>query len=438
MTSNILNQEFFLDYFRAAEKPRDQWKLGLEQEVMGYRWKTQERLNYKDHVLGLLHSFEDRFGWKGYYEKENLIGLKKDGSSITIEPGAQLELSMKPMATIGEIAAELQTYREQLAILTSETDWTWLSMGYDPICQPEQVQWVPKDRYRVMGEYLPGLGEGAWHMMKTTCTAQSNLDYSSEADMVAKLRATTALAPYVNILFATSPFCGGQPSGCKSRRGWAWRHMSPQHSGFLDFIFDEGFGYQQYIDYIINVPMLVLERDGQVIDTRGLDFKQFMNEGFNGLSPAAVDWKVQLGATFPVARLRNAIETRTADAGPVPLLLGQAAFWKGLVYDQTSLDRANALIEKMGPGFFKSLHQEAYCQGFDYLKQHAETEWILGDLLEWSQAGLERLGADEAKYLEPVHRIFERKESIADRLLAGVAQGRPLLELFEEEAVVFV
>ena len=432
-----LNQEFFLEYFKQSEKPSSQWALGLEQELIGIWTDQRRRLSFPEAVEGLLASFAEQYGWQGYLEGGRQVGLKKDGSSVTIEPGSQLELSCAPFKSLGEIENLLKTYQSQLQALSQGKGWTWLSIGYDPFQIPEEIEWVPKKRYQVMGEYLPTLGKGALHMMKTTCTAQSNFDYASEADMVLKMRAATAFAPFLNILFATSPFTQGQLADCKSRRGWAWRHMSPQHSGFLDFVFDDDFGYQRYIDYILDVPMLVLERDGEIFDFHGFDFKTYIKEGFGSLQPAADDWKVHLGATFPVARLRNAIETRTCDAGPMSLLLGQAALWKGILYDQQSLDWANDQIDKLGLAYFKTLHEKSYCSGFDYLKNQRDAEQLMGDFIEVSKAGLERQGLGESHYLEPVEQIFSQRQSIADLLILGFHTGQSFEEMFKKQQIVF-
>jgi len=437
MAFTQLTIDHFLEYFRQAEKPRAQWKLGLEQELIGYDADLKHRLTYEGHIRGVLEAFALRFGWKGYQEGAHLIGLKQYGSSITLEPGGQLELSCAPMQTIGEIDAFLKQYQIQLSEISQGRGIKWLSIGYDPISHPDQVGWVPKKRYQVMGEYLPPLGAGAHHMMKTTATAQSNLDYSSEADMIQKMRASTAFAPFVGILFGTSPFAKGQPAGCKSRRGWAWRNMSPQHTGFLDLIFEPDFGYRQYIEYILDVPMLVLERNGEIVDMRGVNFREFIKKGYQGLSPELADWPVQLGATFPVARLRNAIETRTCDAGPYAMLLGQAALWKGLLYCQTCLDWANEVIAQRGGGFFKELYEQSYCYGFTYLKEHKEYDRLMQEFLEQAQKGLERLGQGEEAYLALVKAIFESRFSLADQLLKGYAQGVSMDQLFEETDLYF-
>ena len=426
-----------LEYFKDAEKPAELWKIGLEQELFGFQSDLSKRLSYTGSIRELLTEFTKHFGWAPYFEGNNIIGAKKDGSSITIEPGAQLELSCKPFRTLSEIESFLLEYRGQLQSLSQGKGWSWLSMGYDPFFTPDQVDWVPKERYRVMGEYLPTLGNGAHHMMKTTCTAQSNFDYGSESDMVAKMRVATAFAPFVNILFASSPFSKAQLSGCKSRRGWAWRNMSARHSGFLDFVFDADFGYRRYIDYVLAVPMLVVERDGQTLDLRGADFRSFLQQGYAGVLPVFDDWKVQMGATFPVARLRNAIETRTADAGPIPLLLGQAAFWKGLLYDEQALQWSNKQIENLGPHFFRDIHEQAYCIGFEYLNEHPQADRLLADILETAKTGLIRQGYDESSYLEPVAHIYEQRESVADSLIQGFEKALPFAELFERYGVFF-
>ncbi len=433
----------FLQYFHEAEKPQNQWKMGLEQEVIGFDSETLTRLDYSKHIKPLLNGFAEQFGWTPYYEGANIIGLKKDGSSITLEPGAQLELSLKPIGGLLEVERELKTYQEQLKKLSAEQSILWLSMGYDPFSSVENIDLVPKKRYDIMADYLPAFGEGARHMMRMTATAQANFDYSSEEDMINKMKVTVALSSVMSIIFATSPIRQAKISGCKSSRNWTWRNLDSRRSGFLDFVFEEGFGYQRYIDYVSKIPMMVLERDGVTQDVRGANFEDFYASGLNGLSYEKQDWVAQLGGTFPVARLRNAIETRTCDAGPVSMLLGQAAFWKGLLYDPEVLLETVTWVESTGIEIFKKIHEKGYLTGFDCLTKDAKCIKVLETAINLSKKGLENQcksgEVSEAKYLDQAFVNFNSRESASDRLIKNYKNPdkREILSLLEKENLVF-
>ncbi|MDX2471678.1 MAG: glutamate-cysteine ligase family protein [SAR324 cluster bacterium] len=442
MSQNLPAQEF-LDYFYKAEKPQDQWKLGLEQEVIGFDIETLTRLEYSKHIQPILNGFAERFGWTPYSEGGNIIGLKKDGSSITLEPGAQLELSLKPIGGLAGVELELNTYREQLKILSTEQSVLWLSMGYDPFSNVDDIGLVPKKRYEIMADYLPAFGEGARHMMRMTATAQANFDYSSEEDMRNKMKVAVALSSVMSIIFATSPIRNSELSGCKSSRNWTWRNLDSRRTGFLDFVFEEGFGYQRYIDYVSQIPMMVLEREDGTQDLRDTNFVDYYHKGKNGLTYEKQDWVAQLGGTFPVARLRNAIETRTCDAGPVSMLLGQAAFWKGLLYDPEVLLETVAWVESSGIEIFKKIHERGYLTGFDCLVKDPECVKILKTAIDLSKKGLEKQSKageeSESKYLDQAFANFEAKESVSDRLIKNYTNSdkKGILALLEKENLIF-
>ncbi len=436
MLDQIVN-EYFLPYFKEAEKPPAQWKIGLEQEVMGFDKHRHQRIGYVDHLRPILQGFADRFDWEPYYEGENLVGLTQQGSSITIEPGGQLELSLAPLATLGEVERQLKAYRSQLAILSTDRDIYWVSMGYDPLSKPDEIPLVPKKRYEIMANYLPPLGSGAAHMMRLTCTAQANLDYASERDMVDKMRIAVAFSSIASILFSSSPLRRGGIAGFKSLRNWSWRALDPARSGFLEFVFQPDFGYRRYIEYALSVPMMVLERPQQTVDASGFDFREFLSRGLRQERFTPRDWAVQLGSLFPVARLRNAIETRTCDAGPMPMLIAQAAFWKGLLYHPASREQGLRIIEAEGLPVFLKLHEKAYLEGFDCLKKYPKRIALVGQVLDLARIGLEALG--EAHYLEPLYRVFLQREAISDRLIQAFlsAEDKGVYGLLQEQDLIF-
>ena len=415
-----LTKDYLLEYFYQAETKKDDWKIGLEQEVFGYDQKTNTRLPY-DRIKYVLEGFA-KLGWEEAYEGELLIALKKDKSTITLEPGGQLELSTAPYRSIWEIQDLLLNYQKQLHEISHKLELEWFSLGYDPVSKIDEIPWMPKERYQVMGQYLPQFGDRVHHMMIASCGAQSNYDYSSEEDMRKKLTVTTAFSPIANILFATSPVRMNKFSGQKSQRGWAWRGIDPARTGILDFVFQEDFGYQEYIDYALQVPMLVIDRDDRPINFGGFSFPEFMANGHKGYTATQEDWHTQLGATFPVARLKNALETRSTDAGPMEFLLAQAAYWKGLLYSEEVLDQAYAYALSIGKDSIQQIHSQAAEKGFEIKIDGIDVGGICEKLLFWSKKGLKTVSKeqgieDESSFLTCLDEIVNNRQSLADSLI---------------------
>lgn len=418
--NKVLGHRDFRSYFVKSETVKEHWKIGIEQEILGFTLDSFKRIDYQNGVKPILEFFANSKAWDPIYEGDLIIAVKKLGTSISIEPGGQLEISCAPFLTVQENETVILEYREGLSEISKSLGIVWYCLGYDPVTPIDAVPWVPKKRYEVMRRYLAQFGVGADLMMKGSCTAQSNFDYSSESDMVQKMIATTAFSSIIELLTASSPFLEHKLSGYKSYRNYAWMNLDPARCGFLEMIFDADFGYDSYISYILKVPMFVVEREGDIFDMSGTDFRKFIKGGL-GFTANSKDWVTQVGSVFPVSRLRNAIETRTADSSRIDINLAQAAFWKGLLYDSISLGKTVSLAKELGLETLKQLHQNIYQQGFSYIGKNFSLKDITNDLLKYSEEGLERIDAEQntkdRSYLEPFYEVAQKGENLSEQMI---------------------
>ncbi len=326
-------------------KPKDQWRIGTEHEKFGYCRDTHLPIPYEGDrsVRAVLEGLQDRYQWDPVFEGPHLIGLSKDGANISLEPGGQLELSGAPLETIHQTCDEVNSHLREVKDVADEIGVGFIGLGAAPEWTHEQMPLMPKGRYKLMDAYMDKVGTAGKVMMRRTCTVQVNLDFASEADMVKKLRVAVALQPVANALFGNSPFFEGKPNGHKSWRGWVWRHLDPARTGMVPFVFEEGFGFEAWVDYALDVPMYFVYRDGKYIDALGQSFRDFLDgklPALPGETPTMSDWADHLTTLFPEARIKQFIEMRGADGGPWRRLCALPAFWVGLLYDQGALDAA--------------------------------------------------------------------------------------------------
>ena len=326
-------------------KPKDQWRIGTEHEKFGYCRDTHLPIPYEGDrsVRAVLEGLQDRYQWDPVFEGPHLIGLSKDGANISLEPGGQLELSGAPLETIHQTCDEVNSHLREVKDVADEIGVGFIGLGAAPEWTHEQMPLMPKGRYKLMDAYMDKVGTAGKVMMRRTCTVQVNLDFASEADMVKKLRVAVALQPVANALFGNSPFFEGKPNGHKSWRGWVWRHLDPARTGMVPFVFEEGFGFERWVDYALDVPMYFVYRDGKYIDALGQSFRDFLDgklPALPGETPTMSDWADHLTTLFPEARIKQFIEMRGADGGPWRRLCALPALWVGLLYDQGALDAA--------------------------------------------------------------------------------------------------
>jgi glutamate--cysteine ligase len=345
----ITDKSQLVEYLERGSKPREQWRIGTEHEKFAFDRKTLRRLPYEGtNGIGALLRALQRFGWQAVEENGNVIALTHDSCNITLEPGGQFELSGAPVETIHKTCDEVKTHLAQVKEVGAELGIGMLGMGFDPKWRRDEIPWMPKARYKIMGDYMPKKGKLGLDMMLRTCTVQVNLDYASEADMVKKLRVSLALQPLATALFADSPFTEGKPNGFLSYRSHIWTDTDPDRCGMLPFAFEPGMGFERYVDYVLDAPMYFVYRNGRYIDASGQSFRDFLAgrlPALPGEVPGMGDWVDHLTTVFPEVRLKRFLEMRGADAGPWDRICALPAFWVGLLYDQQSLDAAWDLVK---------------------------------------------------------------------------------------------
>jgi glutamate--cysteine ligase len=332
-------------WFAKGCKPEADFRVGAEHEKFVFRTADHAPVPY-DGSTGIRALLEGltRFGWAGTYEAkpgggETLIGLSRGKANISLEPGGQFELSGAPLATMHDICEETGNHLEEVKVVARELGLGFLGLGFTPLWRRDEVPVMPKGRYKIMRQYMPKVGGKGLDMMFRTCTVQANLDFASEADMVAKFRLSLALQPIATALFANSPFVEGRPSGLLSSRANVWTDTDPDRTGLLDFVFEDGFGFEAYARYALQVPMYFVKRDGLYIDVAGRSFADFI-EGrlaeVPGQRATIEDWADHTSTIFPEVRLKQYLEMRGADGGPVSRLCALPALWAGLLYDPPS------------------------------------------------------------------------------------------------------
>ncbi|MFD0988367.1 glutamate--cysteine ligase [Methyloligella solikamskensis] len=446
----IESRDELVAYLEKGCKPRDTWRIGTEHEKFAFYQKDHMPVPYEgDRGIGaLLKGMQDRFAWDPIIEDGKLIALNRTdcdkGGSVTLEPGGQLELSGATLENIHETCEEVRHHLVETEEIGDELGIGFLGLGFTPKWTLRQMPMMPKERYRIMANYMPKVGQLGLDMMFRTATVQVNLDFADEADMVKKLRVGLALQPIATALFANSPFTEGHPNGFKSYRAEIWRDTDPNRTGGLPQAFEEGFGFERYVDYALNVPMYFVYRGGRYIDVTGASFKDFLEgklPALSGEKPTMADWSDHLTTAFPDVRLKHFLEMRGADAGPIPNICALSAFWVGLLYDSQSLSDAEALVSDWTAEEREELRDSVPRRALDApFREHTVAD-IAQDVLAISEAGLERRshldskGRDERHFLRPLHEALEHGVP-ADRLLAAY-EGRwqsNIDRLFEEEA----
>ena len=428
----ITDKRQLVEYLAAGCKKPQDWRIGTEHEKFVFRRADLRPVPYEgaDGIRALLEGLR-RFGWEPVLDGENMVGLShENGGAISLEPGGQFELSGAPLENLHRTCAELQTHLRQVREVTEELGLGMLGLGFLPKWQREDCFWMPKRRYAVMRRYMPTKGKLGHDMMLRTCTVQVNLDFESEADMVLKSRVSLALQPVAVALFANSPFVEGKPSGFLSYRSHVWTDVDPDRSGMLPFVFEDGFGFERYVDYMLDVPMYFVYRDGRYIDVAGQSFRDFLRgalPGLPGAVPTMSDWSDHLTTVFPEIRIKRYIEMRGADGGPWRNLCALPAFWTGLLYDRESLRAAWDLVADWSGEEREQLRAEVPRRGLATQFRGKKLQELAFAVLDLSRAGLRRrarldsTGDDESHFLAPLFETARSGKTPADRLLDAYA-----------------
>ncbi len=418
-----------------ARAPQD-WRIGTEHEKFGFRLDDLRPPAYEgEQGIGALLKGLTRFGWRPVEEGGNIIALLRDDASITLEPAGQFELSGAQLENIHQTCKETNQHLEEVKTVGDELGIGFLGMGFQPKWARSDMPWMPKGRYKIMREYMPKVGTLGLDMMTRTCTVQTNLDFENEADMVKKFRVSLALQPVATALFADSPFTEGKPNGYLSYRSHIWTDTDPDRTGMLDFVFEDGFGFERYVDYLLDVPMYFAYRDKKYIDCAGRSFRDFLNgklAPLPGELPTLADWSDHMTTAFPEVRLKKYLEMRGADGGPWRRLCALPAFWVGLLYDTEALDAAWDLVKDFSMTERNQLRDGVPKQGLKLPFRNSSLRELAIEALKISALGLKnrrrlnRHGDDEALFLHPLMEIALANETPAERKLAlyhGVWNG---------------
>ena len=441
----IEHREQLLAPMIKGEKPAAQWRIGTEHEKLVYCAKDHHAPSYAEPggIRDLLMALTD-YGWEPVIENGNVIALSGSDGAVSLEPAGQLELSGAPLENLHQTCAETGRHLDQVKAIGAKTGTGFLGLGMWPDKTRAELPIMPKGRYKIMLDHMPRVGSMGLDMMLRTCTIQVNLDYSSEADMAQKFRTSLALQPLATALFANSPFTEGRPNGFLSYRSHIWSDTDPHRTGMLPFVFEDGFGYDRYAEYMLDVPMYFVFRDGQYIDAAGHSFRDFLKGKLAvlpGELPRASDWVDHLSTAFPEVRLKSFLEMRGADGGPWSTICALPAFWVGLLYDQGALDAAWDLVKGWDMDGREALRSAVPKLGLDApLPGGGTLKEISREVLAISRAGLNararlnKAGDNESGFLSPLDEIVATGKVPAQRLLDKFhgTWGGDLSRVYEE------
>ncbi|WP_404336519.1 glutamate--cysteine ligase [Sphingomonas sp. MMS12-HWE2-04] len=425
----IEDRSQLVDYFARGEKPAARWRIGTEHEKFVY-WKTPDHRAPSYEEPGGIHALLiglTKFGWKPVYEGDNIIALSGPDGAISLEPAGQFELSGAPLENLHETCAETGRHLKQVKEVGDKLGIGFLGLGMWHDKTRAELPIMPKGRYAIMLRHMPRVGSMGLDMMLRTCTIQVNLDYASEADMAQKFRVGLALQPLATALFANSPFLEGKPNGYLSYRSHIWSDTDPARTGMLPFVFEDGFGYERYTDYALDVPMYFVYRDGKYIDAAGQSFRDFLKgelPAYPGHKPTMEDWADHLSTAFPEVRMKQFLEMRGADGGRWGRICALPALWVGLLYDQGALDAAWDLVKDWSMEDREALRSAVPKLALDApIPGGGKLRDIAGQVLDISAAGLNaraRLNAsgdNESGFLDPLREIVRTGKVPAQILL---------------------
>ena len=443
----VESRDDLLHAFAKGEKPRDAWRIGTEHEKFVYR-RDDHRAPAYDEPGGIRDLLEamTRFGWQPVLEQGKIIALTGEDGAISLEPAGQLELSGAPRSHLHETCAEAGRHLRQVKALGEELGVGFLGLGMWPDKTRAELPVMPKGRYAIMLNYMPKVGSLGLDMMLRTCTIQTNLDYASEADMAKKFRVALALQPLATALFANSPFTEGRPNGFLSFRSHIWSDTDAGRTGMLPFVFEDGFGYERYLDYALDVPMYFVYRDGRYIDASGQSFRDFLDgrlPAMPGEKPLVSDFTDHLSTIFPEVRLKSFLEMRGADGGPWSRICALPALWVGLLYDDAALAAAWDEVKHWSLDARQRLRDAVPKEGLQARTPDGEPLLDLGRrVLDIAESGLNARGKlnasgdNESGFLDPLRDILASGQTPAERLLEryhGQWQG-DVSRIYKEES----
>lgn len=433
----LRSKQELVGWIAAGFKPQSDWRIGTEHEKFVFHTDDLSPVPYEGPrgIGALLKALIAKYDWQAIMEGDNIIGLKRPaaelgsgdpGSNVSLEPGGQFELSGAPLETLHQVCSETNEHLREVRAVGEPLQIGFLGVGFSPKWRLDEIPVMPKERYKVMKRYMPMVGKHGLDMMFRTATIQVNLDFSSEADLVKKMRVSLALQPIATALFASSPFTEGKPNGFQSMRSAVWRDTDRRRTGMLPFVFEKGMGIERYVDYALDVPMYFIYRDGKYIDVAGASFRDFMAGKLSqapGMLPTLDDWSDHLTTLFPEVRLKRFIEMRGADGGPWNRICALPAFWVGLLYDQGALDAAWDMVKDWTGDERQALRDEVPVKGFKTRFRNSSVLELSREAVAIAVGGLKaraiksRHGDLETVHLAPLQAMLDKGESAADELL---------------------
>ena len=432
----IGSRDELIVYLEVGSKPMSDWRIGTEHEKFGFYTRGHTPVPYEGDrgIRALLEGLKDRFGWDGVVERGHIIALRRSdcakGGVVSLEPGGQVELSGAPLATVHETYEELRQHLVEVKEVGGELGIGLLGLGFSPKWTLAETPIMPKERYGIMRRYMPKKGVLGLDMMFRTSTVQVNLDFGHEADMVAKMRVGLALQPVATALFANSPFTEGKPNGFQSYRSHVWTDTDPDRCGLVGFVFEKGMGFERYVDYMLDVPMYFVYRDGTYIDASGQSFRDFLAgrlPALPGEHPTMTDWADHLTTAFPEVRMKQFLEMRGADTGPMRHLCALPALWVGLLYDESALDAASDLVKDWSHEEREALRRDTPRLGLRTPFRTRSVREVAAEMLRIARAGLKArartnsIGEDERIFLAALEEITESGRTLSDQWLEAYA-----------------
>ncbi|KAM3690602.1 hypothetical protein ACJW31_09G131900 [Castanea mollissima] len=421
----LITKEDLVAYFASGCKPKTEWRIGTEHEKFGFELGSLRPIRYGQ-IAELLNGIAERFGWDKIMEGDNVIGLKHGKQKVTLEPGGQLELSGAPLETLHQTCAEINSHLCQVKAVAGKMGIGFLAIGFQPKWEDKDTPLLPMARFGIARKFFCKLSSLALDVMHRTCTVQVNLDYSSELDMVRKFRASLALQPVATALFANSPFTKEKPNGFLSMRSHTWTDIDEKRTGMIPFVFNDSFGFERYIDYALDVPMVCAYRQKKYIDCAGMSFRDFMAGkllSLPGEFPTLNDWENHLTTIYTEVRLKRYLEMRGADAGPLTMLSALPAFWVGLLYDEVSLQNVLEMISDWTSEERQMLRDKVPKTGLNTPFQGGLLKDVAESVIKWAKDGLERRSLEESVYLN----------ELAEIVATGVTPAEKLLQMYNEK-----
>ena len=426
--SVITKKEELEELFHSWGKPRDQWRVGTEYEKVGIDCRTGKAIPYWGDagVEAILKGLVEQYRWRPQMEDDHIIALTGERAEIHLEPGGQIELSGEPCESIHCSHAEFTQHIRELLEVAERLGVAFLGLGMQPVSSIEEIQWIPKRRYRIMAPYMAKVGTMGHRMMKQTATVQANIDYSDERDAMAKFRTGMGICPLISAIFANSPISEGGLNGYKTLRGHIWTDTDRNRCGILPFAFLTHVNFGHFVDYALDVPMYFIKRDGNYIDFTGVPFRHFLTHGHKGYYATTEDWEDHLTTLFPEVRIKRYIEVRSADSQSPELMLSLSALVKGIFYEADCLEAAWDLVKGWSTDERMRAYHDAHREALSARIGRYSMLDLARELFQIGWEGLKRQrilnskGEDETLYLKPLQSIL-------------VNQGKCPADLIEEQ-----